>query len=172
MADEDKRRFAKRSLMELVTNAGPPPEAVAPPGPAAIPPEEPESSPKKKSDPLPKRGDAYRAHARFGNFLASDQKYLHFVHGDHCSDGFAYHDLRRIRLVDRGLPGQPPLLVLRFVEAVITEVTIAANRVDDLHHFISDQSMPWVWERPGKGFTPGGEHVTIITSINFEEIER
>ena len=169
--DETLKRpaFVKRDLLGLVSSIRPAePEPLPPAMPATV--EEPEfQPPPKKSDPLPKPGDSYRPHARFMNRLGSDQKFIHFVHGDFICDGFTYHDLRRVRLLPPDQPGQIPTLVLRFIEAAITEVTIAGRNLDDLHYYISEGSMPWVWEQP-KGFKPAHDLATVITSITFREL--
>jgi hypothetical protein len=174
MADDELRRpaYAKRSLMELVTNSAPP----VPPAAAAVPlvvPEEPDySPPPKKSDPLPKPGDRYRPYARFVNRVSEEQKYIHFIHGDFIRIGFAYHDLRRITLVDGDRPGVGRSLVLRFTEAVVTDVTLTGGEIlDDLEYYISEWWMPWVWEQP-KGFKPSGGLAMAITSITFHEFEK
>ncbi len=172
--DESLKRpaFVKRNLMELVSNVAP---AEAPAEPVPLPPpayNEPEfQPPQKKSDPLPRPGEGYRPHARFMNRLGSDQRMIHFVHGDFVCDGFTYHDLRRVRMERGHQPGQSPVLVLRFIEAVVTEVTIAGRNLDELHHYISEGSMPWVWEQP-KGFKPVGDLATVITGITFRELEK
>ena len=174
MAEDDtlKRErpaYAKRSLMELVAGAAPPPNGAAVPG--AVEEEAEFSPPPKKSDPLPKPGDRYRPHARFLNRMSSEQKLIHFIHGDFVCDGFSYHDLRRVRLLPPKEPGQGPLLVLRFIEAVVMEVTIGGRNLDDLHYYISEHTMPWVWEQP-RGFKTADDRATVITGINFEEIEK
>ena len=176
--DESLKRspFIKRNLMELVSNVAPAEPGAGLPGasPPAMPPAEVEPEfqpPPKKSDPLPRPGDVYRPHARFMSRLGSDQRMIHFIHGDFVCDGFAYHDLRRVRLLPPEKPGQVPTLVLRFIEAAITEVTIAGRDLDDLHYYISDGSMPWVWEQP-KGFKPANERATAIISTTFRELEK
>ena len=170
MADDDTLKrpaYAKRSLIELVGGVKPPPNA----GAAANNDDADFEPPPKKSDPLPRPGDPYSAHARFQNRLASEQKFIHFIHGTHLCDGFSYHDLRRIKLVPNPLPGQGPMIVLRFIGAVIMEVTISGRNLHDLHYYISEGTMPWVWEQPD-GFKATSDHATVITGINFNEMEK
>ena len=49
--------------------------------------------------------------------------------------------------------GGGPVLVLRFVEAAVTEVRITGRNLEDLHYWISEGCMPWI---PGSGRRPGG----------------
>ncbi len=67
---------------------------------------------RRKSDPLPRPGEAYRAHARFLNRLASDPKLIHFVSNNFICEGYCYSDLRA-RAGCRGGSGGGPVLVLR-----------------------------------------------------------
>ena len=163
--------YAKRSLMELVAGVAP----TSAPAEVATEVDATEAAefqpPPKKADPLPQPGDAYRAHARFLSRLGSDQRMIHFVHGDFACDGFSYHDLRRVRIVPADQPGRGPTLILRFMEAVVTEVTIAGRNLIDLHYYISEGWMPWVWEQP-RGFKMPDDHATVITSITFAELEK
>jgi hypothetical protein len=145
----------------------PPPAAVAGP----VTPEAEYQPPPKKSDPLPMPGDAYRPHARFLNRLSTDPKLIHFVRKDFSREGFSYADLRRVRWLPASEPGGGPVLVLRFVEAVITEVRITGRNLDDLHYWISEGSMPWVWEQPD-GFRTRDDTATVITGIVFRELEK
>jgi hypothetical protein len=110
---------------------------------------EPETqAPAKKSDPLPRPGDPYRAHARFLNHMANAARMIHFVRGDFTCEGFCYSDLRRLRWLPASEPGSGPVLLLRFVEAEITEVRIEGRHLEDIHHWIGEGVMPWVWEQP------------------------
>jgi hypothetical protein len=127
--------------------------------------------PAKKSDPLPKPGDPYRACARFLNRLSTEQRVIHFVMQDFACEGFSYHDLRRVRLLPGDAAGSGPVLVLRFVEAVISEVRIEGRNLDDMHYWISEGCMPWVWEQP-KGFTVRNDAATVITRITLTETEK
>jgi hypothetical protein len=181
--DDDDHSHARGILMNRPT--GSIRDLIANPTgrPAAAPPEPPRpvaaaevmeaeaQPPPKKSDPLPKPGDAYRAHARFLNRLSSDARMIHFVRKDFSCEGYAYDDLRRIRWVPPAEPGGGPVLVLRFVEAVITEVRITGRNLDDLHYWISEGTMPWAWEQP-EGFRTRDATVTVITGITIKEEEK
>jgi hypothetical protein len=126
--------------------------------------------PPKKSDPLPKPGDGYRAHARFLNRLGNEQKLIHFVSKDFVSDGFAYSDLRRVRWVPPAHGGSP-VIELRFVEAVVTEVRVEGRNLEDIHYWISEGVMPWLWEQP-KGFKAREDGTPVITRITIAEVEK
>jgi len=125
--------------------------------------------PPKKSDPLPKPGDTYRAHARFLNRLSSDQKLIHFVDKDCWCEGYAYSDLRRVRWVKGDNPAGGPVLELRFVEAEITEVRVEGRNLEDIHYWISEGTMPWVWEQP-PGFKSRDDNAVVITRITFHPV--
>ena len=126
--------------------------------------------PPKKSDPLPRPGDAYRAHARFLNRLHVDQRLIHFVDKDCWCEGYAYSDLRRVRWAKPVGEGSGPVLELRFVESVITDVRIEGRNLEDVHHWISEGTMPWIWEQP-TGFKTRDDNAVIITRITFKEVE-
>lgn len=125
--------------------------------------------PPKKSDPLPKPGEPYRACARFLSRLGGDQRMIHFVKSNFDCEGFAYSDLRRVRWIASDDPGSGPVLVLVFVEAEVTEVRISGRNLDDIHYWISEGSMPWVWEQP-KGFPTRDAAATVITDIRLTPI--
>jgi len=127
--------------------------------------------PPRKSDPLPKPGDAYRAHARFLNRLSSDQKLIHFVDKECWCEGYAYSDLRRVRWVKGDNPAAGPVLELRFVEAEITEVRVEGRNLEDIHHWISEGAMPWVWEQP-EGFRTRDDNAVVITRITIHPVDR
>lgn len=126
-----------------------------------VPASETADAPAKKSDPLPRPGEPYRACARFLNRLQERQTMLHLVRKDWTVESFAYGDLRRVRLL-QGEAGKGPVLVLRFVEAVITEVQIEGRYLaNDIHYYVSEQLMPWLWERP-KDVDFGDENAPVI----------
>ena len=163
------------SIRDLIANptgkqTAPPPE---PPRPLDLVPAEIEDyqPPPKKSDPLPKPGDAYRPHARFLNRLSAEPKLIHFVRKDLTREGYAYSDLRRVSWQAPSEPGSGPVLVLRFVEAVITSVRITGRNLDDLHYWISEGCMPWIWEQAG-GIRARNDDATVITGIAFAESEK
>jgi hypothetical protein len=122
--------------------------------------------PPKKSDPLPKPGDPYQAHARFLNRLPSEPRLIHFVRGDFAYEGFCYSDLRRLRWLPAAAPGQGPVLLLRFIEAVTTDVALEGRRIEDVHYWISEGVMSWVWEKP-PGFEVRDDAATVITRITI-----
>jgi hypothetical protein len=127
--------------------------------------------PPKKSDPLPRPGDKYRACARFMNRLHADQRLIHFVDAECWCEGFAYTDLRRVRWLPPAGEGGGPVLELRFVEAAITDVRIEGRNLEDIHHWISEGTLPWVWEQP-RGFKTRDDKAMVITRIEIKEAER
>lgn len=127
--------------------------------------------PAKKSDPLPRPGDAYRACARFLNRLSTEQRLIHFVDKDGWAEGFAYSDLRRVRWIKGDDPASGPVLVLRFIEAVITDVRVEGRNLEDIHYWISEGVMPWIWEQPA-GFKTRDDRAVVITRITFDVKER
>ena len=134
-------------------------------------PEQDYSPPPKTSDPLPKPGDPYRACARFLNRLSGDSRLIHFVKADFTCEGFAYSDLRRLRWLPASNPGSGPVLVLRFMEAEITDVRVEGNKLDDVHYYISEGTMPWVWEQP-PGFKVRDTTAPVIARITISKVER
>jgi hypothetical protein len=152
-------------LPNLAADRGP----VRKQAPEAVP--EDYQPPPKKSDPLPRPGDQYRAHARFLNRLHGDQRLIHFV-DQHCwCEGFCYSDLRRVRWLPPASEGSGPLLELRFVESVVTDVRIEGRNLEDIHHWISEQVMPWVREQPA-GFKTRDDKMVVITDIGFSIVEK
>jgi hypothetical protein len=129
------------------------------------------SPPPKKSDPLPRPGEAYRACARFLNRLSSEQRLIHFVDKDCWADGFAYGDLRGLRWVKGDGPASGPVIELRFVEAVITIVRIEGQNIEDIHHWVHEGMLPWVWEQP-TGYKPKNDHAMVVTRIRFYKVDR
>ena len=127
-----------------------------------------QQTPAKKSDPLPQPGDPYRAHARFLNRLVSDSPMIFFVMKDFTHEGFRYSDLRRLRWLHAGKPGQGPSLLLRFVEAETIDVTIEGMNLLDIEHWIGQGAMPWVWEKP-PGFKVQESNAAVITHITISE---
>jgi hypothetical protein len=128
-------------------------------------------APPKISDPLPQPGDAYRPHARFLNRLSTDQRLIHFVDKDCFCEGLCYSDLRRVRWQRGADPGGGPVLMLRFVEAMIVEVRIEGRNLKDIHHWISEGCMPWIWEQPS-GFKSKDDHAVVVTRIEIKELEK
>lgn len=128
-------------------------------------------TPAKKSDPLPRPGDPYRAHARFLNRLTADTPMIYFVLGDFTYEAFRYSDLRRLRWLPSGKPGQGPVLRLRFCEAEITDVDVEGMQLLDVQYWIGQGLMPWLWEKP-PGFKVRDNNATVITRITISEAKR
>jgi hypothetical protein len=156
-----QRHVAPSSIEEIINRQrqtrDPEPEPVEPPQTLA-----------KKSDPLPRRGDPYRAHARFLGQLNLQPRLIHFVLGDFVREGFAYGDLRRLRHLPSPDPGQGPVILMRFVEAEITDVLIEGRLLDDVYHWIGECAMPWLWEQP-PGFKTADEGAAVITRITIRK---
>jgi hypothetical protein len=127
-----------------------------------------QQTPAKKSDPLPQPGDPYRAHARFLNRLHADSPMIFFVLGDFTCEGFRYSDLRRLRWLPASKPGLGPGLLLRFSEAVITDVAIDGTHLLDVLHWIGQGAMPWAWEKP-PGFNVRDDATAVISRITISE---
>jgi hypothetical protein len=137
----------------------------------AEPPPAEHQPPPKKSDPLPKPGEAYRACAGYLSRLNTDQRMIHFVDRHFNIEGFSYSDLRRLRLIASDDPGGGLELVLVFVEAEITEVRVCGRHLDDIHYWISEGLMPWLWEAP-KDFHTKDQQATVITKITVTHREK
>lgn len=129
-------------------------------------------APAKKADPLPMPGDPYRANARFLNRLQTPQPFLHIVMANGDIEGFSYGDLRRVRFVKGEKPGGGPVLILRFVEAVVTDVRIEGQNLSDIHYYISQHTMPWIWELPEGIRTDDDDAATVIAGIRLTESEK
>ena len=67
-------------------------------------------------------------------------------------------------------PSGGPVLELRFVEAESTDVRIEGRNLEDIHHWISEGTMPWVWEQP-PGFKSRDENAVVISSITFHAVD-
>lgn len=141
-------------------------------GTPAVPPEKTDyQPPPKKSDPLPRPGDAYRACARFLNRLSTEQHYLHFVDKDCFCQAYAYGDLRRIRWAVGTDATGGPVIELRFVVgSLIVDVRIEGRNLEDIHYWIGEHAMTWVWEQP-KGFKTKDDHAVVITKLSFVEVK-
>jgi hypothetical protein len=161
----------KSSIRDLIDQqqAGRVPVAEPPETPIAAPADH--VPPPKKSDPLPKPGEAYRACAQHLSRLGTDQRMLHFVRRNFDVESFSYADLRRIRWIAADDPGSGPEMVMVFVEAEITEVRVSGRHLDDIHYWISEGLMPWVWEHP-QGFHTKDQQATVITGIKFTQREK
>jgi hypothetical protein len=116
--------------------------------------------------PLPQPGDPYKAHARPDN---KPLLTLTFLCKDSAEEGFAYSDLRRIRLLP-GKPGGGPVLVLRFTEAAIVEVRIEGLRLDAMRGYIRYHRIAWVRELP-PGKMIADKTAAVVTSISITQVE-
>lgn len=117
--------------------------------------------------PLPQPGDAYKAHSRADNKALLT---LTFLLKDSAEEGFSYADLRRIRLLPSGRPGVGPLLVLRFIEAVIVEVRIEGLRLDAMRDYIRYHRIAWLRELP-PGKMLADKTAAVVTGITIAEVE-
>jgi hypothetical protein len=115
--------------------------------------------------PLPQPGDAYKAYARPDNKALLT---LRFLLPDASVEGFAYSDLRHTRMQPGDDPGKGPVLVLRFVEAVITEVRIEGRHLDVMADLIAYHRVAWMRALP-----PGKMHheknAAVITRMTLTQ---
>jgi hypothetical protein len=116
----------------------------------------------------PQPGDPYLAHSRSGN---KPLLTLRFFLKDSAEEGFSYSDLRRIRLLPSGKPGVGPVLLLRFVEAVIVEVRIEGLRMDAMPDYLAYHRIAWVREMP-RGTMLADKTAAVVTGITITEVER
>ena len=125
--------------------------------------------PAKKSDPLPRTGRA------IPGLCPISQPAEHRSAADPFRDqGFRVRGVCLFRpaaapLLAFHAPGSGPVIELRFVESVTTDVRIEGRNLDDIHYWISEGCMPWVWEQP-KGFKSTAD--TVITRITFLPVEQ
>lgn len=117
--------------------------------------------------PLPQPGDGYKAHARPDNKALLT---LRFLLKDSAVEGFSYSDLRRIRLLPSDKPGGGPVLVLRFVEAVIVEVRIEGRHLEAMHNYLGYHRIAWVRELP-PGKMLGDGMAAAVTGISIRQVE-
>ena len=95
---------------------------------------------------------------------------LRFLLHNSTVEGFAYSDLRRIRMLPADQPGGCPVLVLRFVEAVIVEVRIEGRHLDKLHDYLGYHRIAWVRELP-PGKMLADKIAAVITGITIRQVE-
>jgi hypothetical protein len=119
--------------------------------------------------PLPGPGDPYKAHARPDNKALLT---ITFLCKDGAEKGFAYSDLRRIDLLPSGKPGGLPVLVLLFVEAVVTEVRVEARggRLDTMRNYIRHHRIAWLRELP-PGMMLADKSAAVITGFIISTVE-
>ena len=118
----------------------------------------------ERIDPLPRRGNAYAAHARH---TSRPLVALFIVDKDGMFDSFAYADLRRCHLVATGEAGKGPVLLLRFNDA---ELQIEGRKLYSLCHLIGMHQMPWIWEHPAPEDFSDHE-ATLIRKITVKLVE-
>ncbi|APW64318.1 hypothetical protein [Paludisphaera borealis] len=125
------------------------------------------------AEPLPRLGEDYRAHAKplSRHRLGVDPKMLHFVDRLGWSEGYAFSDLRRVSWKPGGKPGDGPVLVLRFVEAVVTDIVVEGRNLEAVHTLVSEASIPWLWEQP-EGIFMTKDSDVVITRISSFLIDR
>lgn len=87
------------------------------------------------------------------------------------ADGPAYSDMRRIRWIRSDDLAGSPVLKLRFVEAVVTDVRVEGQNLEDIRHWIIEGTMPWIWEQP-LGFRTRDDRVVVIARMTISEIDR
>jgi hypothetical protein len=114
---------------------------------------------------LPQPGDPYKAHSRTDN---KPLLMLRFVLTDSTVEVFSYADLRRIRLVPGGKPGEGPVLVMLFVEA---DVRVEGRRLDAMLDYLAYHRIAWVRELP-PGKMLADKTAAVITRIVITELER
>ena len=111
---------------------------------------------------LPGPGDAYKAYSRPDN---KPLLTLFFLCKDSAEEGFAYSDLRRIRWLPADTPGGGPVLVLRFVEAVVRKCGSRAGISIAGPTYIGFHRIAWVRELP-PGTMLGDKTAAVITGIS------
>lgn len=117
--------------------------------------------------PLPQPGDAYKAYSRPDN---KSLLMLRFLLQDGSVEGFAYCDLRRTRMQPGDDPGSGPVLLLRFVEAVITEVRIEGRYLDMLADLLAFHRVAWLRELPA-GMMLHEKNTAVITGVTLRVLE-
>ncbi len=140
------------------------PEQATPANPATPPPEAPAAAwPLDETDAIPDIGDAYRAHGRVSN---KPELMLAFITPDNPLEAFAYGDLRRVRVIRAKEAGGGPILLLRFLEAEITDVTIDGRNLLGLADQILRHRIPWLRGLPPHR-TIADPMATVITRIDI-----
>ena len=117
--------------------------------------------------PLPLPSADYQAYARATNKPALT---LHFLLADATREGFSSVDLRRVRFLAADKPGGGPRVVLRFVEAVVTEVTIEGRNLDTLYDYIGQHRVTWIRELPPRRDFVEAK-ATVITRVTIQTLD-
>lgn len=116
------------------------------------------------ADTLPQPGDDYTALARPGN---KPEPMLCFILRDESLEIFSYGNLTR---VTQCFTEGRLVLILRFVEAVITEVHVEGLGLHDLAPHLRQHRIPWIRELPGGRNLVQAE--IVVTRITIVEGER
>ena len=131
------------------------------------PPPSPADMAEEAGDPIPDVGDPYRVHGRVGN---KPELMLGLVLRGVPLEVFSYADLRRIRVLGPKAPGDGPALVLRFVEADLTEVVIEGRNLLVLADHLRRHRIPWLRELPA-GRIEDDPLAVVITRITIGPAE-
>jgi hypothetical protein len=163
--DRTRPRLPKQFSIEEILKSAP-----AQPEPAALERETPPESPGiDAAEMLPLPGSDYQACSRVAN---KPLLTLHFLRADQTQEGFSYADLRRLSLGPAADPGSGPELVLRFVEAEITEVRLSGRRLDHLYELIGRHMVGWVRQLPPKWDFHKDSKAMVITGIVISTLDR
>jgi hypothetical protein len=118
-------------------------------------------------DTLPRPGDDYLAHARPGN---KTEPMLCFIRSDQSLEILSYGHLARVRLLPCPAQGGGQSLLLRFVEAVVTEVRLEGRGLRTLPDYLRQHRIAWIRELPGgREF---GQADSVVSRIDIVEGER
>lgn len=153
LVDTVERLAAQRRQAPMVP-AGVPPAAETLPVAAAGEGEE-------EADAIPDIGDPYRAHGRLAN---KPELMLGFIGQGVPLDAFAYADLRRVRVLPPLTAGEGLRLVLRFVEAEVTQVELYGRNLLTLADHLRRHRVPWIRELPA-GRTISDPVAVVITRM-------
>ncbi len=163
--DRARPRLPKQFSIEEILKAGSTLPEVVPP--AAGPEIPPEATPGDETESLPLPGSPYKAYWRVSGHSLT----LHLLLADQSRESFSYGDLRRMRWLPAADPGSGPELVLRFVEAEITEVRLSGRNLEPLYDAIGRHAITWLRQLPPRwDFQVKGE--PVITGIDISTLER
>src|SRR5207244_3293820 len=88
---------------------------------------------------------------------------LFFLPLGQLPDGFAYHTLERVRMVEAERPGESPALLLRFSGSVITEALVEGRSLMGLCDTIGHHRIHWLRQHPTG--QDDGSHAVFIRRI-------
>jgi hypothetical protein len=115
--------------------------------------------------PGPEPGDPYKAHSRANN---KPLLMIRFFLKDSAEEWFSYSDLRRVRVLPGKKAGEPPSLLLRFIEE---EVRIDGLRFDAMRDSLAYHRIAWVRELP-PGTMLADKTAAVVTRVTITEVER